>query len=182
MFMPLFPLLDSPGPWNPLIISMVLGGILLAVGVLGGGIKIKELEIPELKPSSRVMAGIFGVCLLGYGLYETSRDKPRIDLHELKPLSCSLAASLKSPKPNKGDTSILFLNETDVPVQVYWIDRDGNLQGDQYPTLDRRNQEHDHWRQQTFEGDSWMIKDNNGRCLGVFIATAQDSVVHITEK
>ena len=158
---------------------MVLGAILLAAGIFGGGIKVKELEIPQLTLVSRILAAEFGVALVSYGLYTTSQKVGPVSNSELKPFACSAAESLKSAKTDE-DTSILFINETDKPVKGFWIDFDGNKK--EYFNLGPKDQGNDHLKQKTYEGHPWLIEDEQGHCLAAFVATAQDTVARIVEK
>ena len=51
------------------IMSFILGAILLAVGLLGGGIQIKEIKIPQVSRFSRILSGCSGIVFILLGLY-----------------------------------------------------------------------------------------------------------------
>jgi hypothetical protein len=172
-------LLDTDGFWTPPVICLVFGAILVTAAIFGGGIKIKEVEIPKLNTFSRALAGIVGIGMVVYGIKATNKQgqSSPVNDNQIKPLSCSLASSLKSASTT-GDTSILFMNGTDRRVKGFWIDFNGKTQ--QYFTLGPKDQSDDHIKQKTYEGHPWLIEDEEGHCLAVFIATAQDGLAKIS--
>ena len=50
-------------------ISFIIGGLLVAIGILGGGLEIKELKVPKLNNSSRILAVTGGLAFLVLGIY-----------------------------------------------------------------------------------------------------------------
>lgn len=50
---------------EPLGIITGIGGIALLVALFGGGIKAKEIEIPPIPVSARILSGITGIILIG---------------------------------------------------------------------------------------------------------------------
>jgi len=71
------------------------------------------------------------------------------------------------------ETSITFLNRTDAPVDVHWVDAEGQRQ--RYATVDAGGQH----RQHTYAGHVWLVTNKAGETLGVFAAAeeAGDAVV-----
>lgn len=71
------------------------------------------------------------------------------------------------------ETSITFLNRTQGPVEVFWVDSEGQRQ--RYATIDPGGQH----RQHTYAGHVWLVADKAGETLGVFTATeeAGDAVI-----
>ena len=55
-------LLATPG-----IFALLLGVVLLIVSVIGGELEIKEIKIPKLRKTSRIIISITGACLVGAG-------------------------------------------------------------------------------------------------------------------
>jgi hypothetical protein len=50
-------------------ILIILGAVLLLAGVMGGGLTLKEMKLPSLDKSSRVLAGIVGAAFIAAGIY-----------------------------------------------------------------------------------------------------------------
>jgi hypothetical protein len=50
------------------IILVGVGAIMILTAVLGGGLEIKELKIPQVGPGPRIGAGVVGAALLGLGI------------------------------------------------------------------------------------------------------------------
>jgi hypothetical protein len=50
-------------------ISFIIGAILLAVGILGGGIEGKEIKIPKVTPLVRILSGCIGLVFILLGLW-----------------------------------------------------------------------------------------------------------------
>ncbi len=49
--------------------SFILGGLLIAVSLLGGGIEIRELRIPSISRTSRVLSFLVGSVFIGLALF-----------------------------------------------------------------------------------------------------------------
>ena len=45
--------------------SFIFGALLLAVAILGGGFEIKDIKVPNVTPSVRIIAGIVGTIFVG---------------------------------------------------------------------------------------------------------------------
>ncbi|MBA7691829.1 hypothetical protein ES703_100384 [subsurface metagenome] len=60
------------------VVSFILGAILLAVGLLGGGIEVKEIKIPKVSRFPRILSVCAGLVfiLLGLWLAERSKERP----------------------------------------------------------------------------------------------------------
>ncbi len=112
---------------------------------------------------------------------ETRRWKCDLSNYELgeAPKDEQGAASLPSGRrvrPSRstgGETAITFLNRTDGPVDVHWVDSEGQRQ--RYATIDAGGQH----RQHTYAGHVWLVTNKAGETLGVFAATeeAGDAVI-----
>jgi hypothetical protein len=55
------------------VIAMI-GGIALLIGIFGGGVKAKEVEIPLIPTSIRILAGATGIILLGIAIWLSIRS------------------------------------------------------------------------------------------------------------
>jgi hypothetical protein len=47
------------------ILSFILGALLLLTGILGGGFEAKEVKIPKISGSARIIAAVAGVVFIG---------------------------------------------------------------------------------------------------------------------
>jgi dipeptidyl aminopeptidase/acylaminoacyl peptidase len=74
------------------------------------------------------------------------------------------------------ETSITFINRTNADVQVYWIDSEGERR--YYATV-RADQQ---YRQHTYAKHVWLVTDEGGKTLAVFVADeeAGDAVINDT--
>lgn len=63
------------------ILSFILGGLLVLVGVIGGGFELKEFKIPTVKWPTRLFAIIVGLVFisLGLGLYGDNAQSAQED-------------------------------------------------------------------------------------------------------
>jgi hypothetical protein len=81
----------------------------------------------------------------------------------LEPSSCSTESTLRST----GDvaTNVEFVNGTEAPIKVYWLDSDGTRQ-----LFTNLNPFEGHI-QDAFVGDYWVMADSSGQCLEIYSAT-----------
>jgi hypothetical protein len=168
---------NAPGMWNPFVLCMLFGGIFLAAGLIGGGLKIKEIEIPKFDYRLRILTAALGAGLFAYGILNFPKAADETNgTNRLKSLGCSAVASLKTGSSINA-TTITFFNNSDTALKGFWIDSEG--QKKPWFTLSPRGNENDHWKQSTYEGHPWMVGTEQGSCLAVFIAVTQDSVAFI---
>ena len=59
------------------ILAFIIGGVLAVVGILGGGLEIKELKVPSINPVTRGLAVIVGLLFVGLGIYLDIMDKSK---------------------------------------------------------------------------------------------------------
>ena len=59
---------------DAIAVIAAIGGIALLIGIFGGGIKAKEVEIPLLPASVRILSGITGITLLGIAIWLSIRS------------------------------------------------------------------------------------------------------------
>ncbi|MFO1430115.1 MAG: hypothetical protein U1F76_08250 [Candidatus Competibacteraceae bacterium] len=73
---------------KPEAILIMIGGFLMLIGIIGGGFTIKEVTLPKIPTSSRILATIFGLIILGTGMYLSvssmpNNNKPRDFVQEI---------------------------------------------------------------------------------------------------
>jgi hypothetical protein len=186
--------LEGTPTYTPPVLCIIFGGVLLALAIVGGGLRAKEIEIPSMNLWTRGIAGFCGAALLIYGLKIAAQstipiaDKlvpskaeqpisPKLDEIHLVPLKCATANSLKS-ESSAAETTVLFVNQTTTPVNLLWIDQQGERK--QWATLNPKNMDSDHVRLKTYEGHVWLIQSAQGACLEAFVALPQDTIANIT--
>ncbi|MCP4613490.1 MAG: prolyl oligopeptidase family serine peptidase [Planctomycetes bacterium] len=98
--------------------------------------------------------------LQNYEIQEVSQDGQEIT--SLEPLG-RISASARTGS----ETSITFINRTKNDVKVYWLDSEGQRR--HYATIhtDQTHQQH------TFAGHAWLVTDDAGKRLAVFVATEE---------
>lgn len=57
-------------------ILAIIGGIALFVGILGGGIEVKEIKIPSISRQARNLSTFSGIILIGISIYTYSISQP----------------------------------------------------------------------------------------------------------
>lgn len=57
------------------IVLVVLGTLLLLTGILGGGLEVRELKIPQIKGAARMLASIAGAGLIALGMQMQPTDR-----------------------------------------------------------------------------------------------------------
>ncbi len=92
-------------------------------------------------------------------------EKPRPSDESLPALTWHPAGDEppSASNPDGGPFEVVFINESDRPVQVHWLDR----QGDPRPYGEIAPGERH--RQQTRPGAAWLITDVEGKALGHFV-------------
>ena len=106
--------------------------------------------------------------LASYGLEKTApEDVPSASLRPFR-----------FPRPGRQtgeDTSITFINRTDKPIEVYWVQSGGQRQ--HYATV-APGQRH---RQHTFAGHAWLVTEKGGKVIAGFTAEANPGDAIIDE-
>jgi hypothetical protein len=94
---------------------IILGGLLLAVGILGGGFSIKELQVPTVGMGPRVIAFVIGLALIGFGanLSDISTpENPRSEAPVAPPPEASSPKQPETPQPKPQTPTNLAINGT----------------------------------------------------------------------
>ncbi|TDC79252.1 hypothetical protein E1193_19295 [Micromonospora sp. KC606] len=83
-------------------------------------------------------------------------------------MSPSKESSLRSSSGGSS-TYVEFVNSSQIPVAVFWLDHSGRRQW--YKTLWPGQS----YRQQTFVGHPWVVTDRSGRALACFLPAREAS-------
>ncbi len=124
-------------------------------------------ELTELKFKSH---GKWWKCdLHSYDLQVLSEDEQDVSM-------LAVHTRVRPSRSGGNETSITFINHTNGDVQVYWIDLDGERR--LYARV-RAGRQH---RQHTYARHVWLVTDEGGKTLAVFIAAeeAGDAVIDDT--
>lgn len=85
-------------------ISFLLGAGLIAIAILGGGIEIRELKVPQVGTFSRGLAFVFGAAFIGLTLY--LRQPPASAPEFLGQRAPSASADIPSQTPDRPAPSV----------------------------------------------------------------------------
>jgi hypothetical protein len=80
--------------------SFILGGILVASALFGGGIEIKELKLPQIGTIGRIMTAIFGVGFIALAINLNSKV---VNVEPKSADSNPTKTTVTFPKPMQGD-------------------------------------------------------------------------------
>jgi len=89
-------------------------------------------------------------------------------------LIAPLPAPARSVQNARKASSLIFVNNLDIPVTIFWIDAD--LKRRQYASINP-GQAH---RQGTFQGHAWVVCDPSGKDLRYFAAEARSGIALIS--
>ena len=94
------------------IVLAIAGSIALLVGLLGGGVKAKEIEVPTLAPGPRILSSLMGIGLIGMAIWLSQHPQTQAE----SPLSTPIATTEPAP-PQRTPTSITPTNTpTETPT------------------------------------------------------------------
>jgi hypothetical protein len=177
MQIPLAFLLEGSVSWNVPLICAIIGAVLLGTGILGNGVRVKEIELPKLDTPSRVIAGVVGAVLLGISIWlvivpSTSKTS---DNSIWLPIKSSCRTPPSTNNPNKQTPlNIVFVNVGTIPLKVFWNDLNGNktqpfglVAGGTQPEI-------------SYEGHQWVIEDVDGKCVSTFKVLDHDATVNVS--
>jgi Polyglycine hydrolase-like, structural repeat len=97
--------------------AFILGGLLVAVAILGGGIEVRELKIPSVGRTSRVLAFIVGAVFISLAVF---LNPPEKDTH---PSANTSAPPLPAANPSRVDATTVAPAPTkgEVGDNVEWL-------------------------------------------------------------
>jgi hypothetical protein len=104
-------------------ISFLVGAILLAVGIVGGGFEVKEIKVPKVGGLPRFLSAVFGVVFVMFGMNVRINDVlPNILEHK----EAEHPSDPSSPPPNRAywevDKSLVYLESTGSKKQFFFVD------------------------------------------------------------
>lgn len=97
-----------------------------------------------------------------YGVREVPKD-------EREGSSLRAGRRARPTRQTGPETSITFLNRMDGPVDVFWVDSEGQRR--HYATIESGEQH----RQHTYAGHVWLVTNKAGETLGVFTAEEEEA-------
>jgi hypothetical protein len=114
-------------------------------------------------PTAPVRDGATGytvACALG--------DQPGLRSCSELPSATACAHELDfASQPSTEQTGITFVNRSDLALNIYWLDFQGNLR------LYRSLSPGGHFLQQTFIGHNWLVTTSDNQCIGIFKAAPE---------
>jgi hypothetical protein len=169
---------------------ILLGALLLLIGIIGGGFEIKEVKIPKVSIFPRIAAITLGVLLIGKFSFFPSVQVDDLSINRATPeqknfseadvmkivqniqrkqesgeeigrVDCASESGLRSVD-SEVSTSIQFQNNSNIPVDIYWIDNGGNRK--LYANLSPNQG----YTQQTYISHPWVVTGVDGKCLGIY--------------
>jgi hypothetical protein len=101
-------------------------------------------------------------CALLDAIYSGELKPKRSEVVDLPPLPVEQEGKLRSQQ-NQPATSVFFLNRTDKPVKMFWLDFDGKRKpyGEIVPGAC--------FSQRTYLTHAWLLEDAGGKCLGIYL-------------
>jgi hypothetical protein len=128
--------------------SFILGGILIAAALFGGGLEIKELKLPQIGAIARFLSSAVGVAFVGLALYlhlkvpETISRQPDVAVQAPKPNSTQPEEPLRKTsrtfqKPMFGDSRLdvclQWAQNCGEPAATPWCKTKGMSRAVDYP-------------------------------------------------
>lgn len=117
---------------------------------------------------------LFLSCLIFSAALSLSAQIPKSpkNAKELTTIDCAKEQYLHSPTTREAETSFVLINRGKDPIKIFWIEREGQGQRKDYnngqPIKAGETFRGGADRQQTFDGDLWVIADVQGKCLKIF--------------
>lgn len=115
-------------------LSFILGGILIASAVFGGGLEVKELKLPKIGTIGRIMAAIVGVGFILLAIYLS----PKGPVGGVKPAdSTPTKATMTFQSPMHGvlrlDACKNWAQNCGEPAATAWCKMKGFSRATEYP-------------------------------------------------
>lgn len=60
--------MENPQNLNLQIVLAITGCIALLIGLFGGGVKAKEIEVPKIRVGARILSSLVGIALIGIAI------------------------------------------------------------------------------------------------------------------
>ena len=84
---------------------------------------------------------------------------------------------MKSPK-DKGPRQVRFLNRSDQPVKIYWLDYEGKRMPWSQSTVSAGSSRVCHT---SYAGHAWLFTDKDDKGLGIYVLGKDTTEVRFTE-
>src|SRR4026207_765897 len=91
------------------IVLAIAGSVALLIGLFGGGVKAKEIEVPTLARGPRILSSLLGIVLIGIAIWLSQTSSQQAVLPTSTPIPPTEPAS---PIPTNTSTP------TDIPTNT----------------------------------------------------------------
>ena len=99
------------------IVLAIAGSIALLIGLFGGGVKAKEIEIPKMRVGPRILSGIAGIALIGIAVRLPSMPPaPEPPTAMLPPVEAPPPSEVPTDTPTDTPTNAPTNTPTDAPT------------------------------------------------------------------
>jgi len=97
------------------IVLAIAGSVALLIGLFGGGVKAKEIEVPTLARGPRILSSLLGIVLIGIAIWLSQTSSQQAVLPTSTPIPPTEPASTRIPaSPIPTNTS----TPTDIPTNT----------------------------------------------------------------
>jgi hypothetical protein len=115
-------------------LSFILGGILVAAALFGGGLEIKELRLPQIGPIARVLSAAVGIGFVGLALYvHAGGAGPIAPAPNPEPEKAQLAFQSPMQDGLRLDVCLQFAQNCGEPAASGWCKTKGLTRAIDYP-------------------------------------------------
>jgi hypothetical protein len=171
---------DDDSIWSlfmsvPIVLS-IAGVIILLIGIMGGGIKAKEIEIPPIPAKVRIIASLVGVILIWIAIWQSSiigQPSPTQTEATATYLANTTPVNSFIPDPSKHYSIQSVYSEKFLTVS------DGSLD-DNTPIIQSEwvSETHQFWQFEALDGEDsgyyYIHSVKSGKCLDVDYASQDD--------
>jgi hypothetical protein len=116
--------------------SFILGGILVAAGLFGGGLEIKELKLPQIGTVPRVFAAIVGVAFIGLAIVlnpKSSTSLPALSAPQPEPEKMTMTFQAPMYGDMRLDSCLEWAQQCGEPAATAWCKEKGMTRALEFP-------------------------------------------------
>jgi hypothetical protein len=114
--------------------SFILGGILVAAALFGGGLEIKELKLPRIGTIARVLAATVGIGFIALAIYLNPKG-PGASTKPVDPSPTKTALTFQAPMhgDRRLDACLQLAQNCGEPAATAWCKTKGFSRATDYP-------------------------------------------------